>query len=440
MAEPRTAPWNPDKRWADPMIALLLLLAVLTTFETIQTQGKPGAEAQRPGLQVRVKELQAAAQAQLHRVEPVKIPATTSGWDRAVLAILLAEAGDKAQGQHLAETSPQPFPGLWQGIYGDSPRPAASQIEALQGPLGRGYAYWQFQARLAERLALDPAPQRAQARAWALPRLVFLGLGSALLVVLGLIGAVTAGFLAFTPKRAPLAVQATNAMTWRAIALTFLGWFVALRFSGTAAALLFSVVPLPKVLALPVAYGFHVWVGTHLLLRAEGVTLKQAWGRMANGPLGRALGWAVAFLGLALLAVLLVGLLTQPLLRHARPPQQDLQNLVAGHRDLLSTCLLFLTLAGLAPLFEEWLFRGTLLPWLGQQFAQRWPRGGWTLAVMVSGLTFGAMHLQPAALPGLATLGLILCWAYLRTGNLWTTVAMHACWNGAVFALTWVLA
>ena len=67
-------------------------------------------------------------------------------------------------------------------------------------------------------------------------------------------------------------------------------------------------------------------------------------------------------------------------------------------------------------------------------------RGGWALAGAVTGLTFGAMHMQPLGLPTLATLGIVLGFAYLRTGNLLTAILVHGLWNGGIFIAMRLLA
>jgi hypothetical protein len=84
--------------------------------------------------------------------------------------------------------------------------------------------------------------------------------------------------------------------------------------------------------------------------------------------------------------------------------------------------------AGLAPCFEELLFRGFLMPVLarGQRMA---------VALMLSALLFGAIHLQPAGLPTLVTLGLVMGLAMRHTGSLRTPLLLHACWNGSLFLL-----
>jgi hypothetical protein len=72
------------------------------------------------------------------------------------------------------------------------------------------------------------------------------------------------------------------------------------------------------------------------------------------------------------------------------------------------------------------LFRGAVLPTL----ARRW---GWAPAILASGLLFGLIHLQPAGLPTLGALGLVLGAAVRRSGSLLSAVVLHALWNGAVF-------
>ena len=452
MDEASAKPWNPDRRWADPLITLLLLASFLGVWGTLAARKGPRPEPQRPGMQVRAVELAAAAQSLLPSPLPSRPLGEVPGnhpWDRAVLSILASEQGQLLQGRSLAlegskapDGSGEAFRRCWSGAYEGGTTWTRADLDTLREPLGGGYAYWTLRAKLAERESKDPEPFRAQGRAWALPRLVLMGLGGGLALTLGLAGLVALAFLLFT-RKGPRPVQplAPFAMPWRAVMLALLGWFLALRFSGTVAALILSILPLPKVLALPIAYGFHASVGTALLLRAEGIGLREAWRRATPGPLPRALGWAIAFLGIAIAAVFLAGLLFSPLVRGSEPPQRELLELVSGLHNPATTILVLATIAGLAPLFEEWVFRGVLLPWLGPRLAARHGNhAGWGLAILLSGLGFGAMHLQPAGLPALATLGIVLGWAFFRTGNLWTTVAIHACWNAGIFTLVRILA
>ena len=126
--------------------------------------------------------------------------------------------------------------------------------------------------------------------------------------------------------------------------------------------------------------------------------------------------------------VLAVALVTGPLLSPDQSPQRDLQELLRSLRGWLPNLALFLTVALLAPCFEELLFRGFLLPVLAQ-------RQRLVLALVLSALLFGAIHLQPAGLPPLRTLGLVLGLAMRQTGSLRTPILIHACWNGTQFLL-----
>ena len=157
---------------------------------------------------------------------------------------------------------------------------------------------------------------------------------------------------------------------------------------------------------------------------------------MAPGRYGPALAAGLGYFALAFAAVVVVALLLGPLLPGGRSPQKELLELLAHLHGAWTVLLLFLTVAVLAPIFEELMFRGFLLPWMGERLEARVgaSRGRW-LAIAFSGLAFGAMHMQPMGLPTLATLGIVLGFAFLRTGNLVTCILVHGLWNGGVFIL-----
>jgi membrane protease YdiL (CAAX protease family) len=97
-----------------------------------------------------------------------------------------------------------------------------------------------------------------------------------------------------------------------------------------------------------------------------------------------------------------------------------------------------LAIAVLAPLAEEAFFRGLVMGWL----ARHW--GRWA-ALIGQALLFGLVHgkfWMPGGLDGwlltgaLAAMGFVLGLCAWRSGNLWTSVAIHAVNNGcAVLAL-----
>jgi membrane protease YdiL (CAAX protease family) len=225
-------------------------------------------------------------------------------------------------------------------------------------------------------------------------------------------------------------------MSGRAALIVLLGWFLTHLASGPAIGFAVAVLPFLKPFALPLVYAFHAVLGVGYLCLAEGIDLRTLWARVAPGGTGRALLAGVGFFALAFAMVVAVASLLSPILHGSEAPQRDLMDLLSRLRGPLTVTLLFLTVAVLAPFFEELLFRGFMLPWLGERLEARFGKGaGWTAAVAITGLTFAAMHMQPMGLPTLGTLGVVLGLAFLRTGNLYTAILVHGLWNGGIFIL-----
>ena len=103
-----------------------------------------------------------------------------------------------------------------------------------------------------------------------------------------------------------------------------------------------------------------------------------------------------------------------------------LLEMVLNGRDPMALLLLALTAVVLAPLFEETVFRGVLLPVLGRSFGRGW-------GVFASALVFAVAHLSIGELPPLFVLGLGLALLRLSSGRLLPCVVMHALWNGVTF-------
>lgn len=98
-----------------------------------------------------------------------------------------------------------------------------------------------------------------------------------------------------------------------------------------------------------------------------------------------------------------------------------------------SGVVLFLLVAVvMAPLFEEIFFRGFLF----RGFADSW---GWVWGAVVSAAVFGIAHLQLDVFVPLFALGFVLAWVYKRTGSLWTSIALHALFNGLSVLGWWLL-
>lgn len=97
---------------------------------------------------------------------------------------------------------------------------------------------------------------------------------------------------------------------------------------------------------------------------------------------------------------------------------------VLQESDAIALLLFFLTAAVAAPLFEEVLFRGFLLPSLTRYM----PVWG---AILLSSFIFAAAHLSLSEVLPLTLLGAILAWVYTRSRNLLSPMLIHSLWNSA---------
>jgi membrane protease YdiL (CAAX protease family) len=91
-------------------------------------------------------------------------------------------------------------------------------------------------------------------------------------------------------------------------------------------------------------------------------------------------------------------------------------------QDPVALMVFFITAAIAAPLFEEFLFRGFLLPSLTRYM----PVWG---AIVLSSLVFAIAHLSLSEVLPLTVLGMILGLVYTRSRNLLAPMLLHSAWN-----------
>jgi membrane protease YdiL (CAAX protease family) len=103
-----------------------------------------------------------------------------------------------------------------------------------------------------------------------------------------------------------------------------------------------------------------------------------------------------------------------------------LLEMVLGTSDGWALLAFALTAVVLAPLFEETLFRGVLLPVVARHLGAPW-------GVLISALVFAIAHLSLAELVPLSVLGVGLGVVRWQTGRLGASVCLHALWNGLTF-------
>ena len=123
--------------------------------------------------------------------------------------------------------------------------------------------------------------------------------------------------------------------------------------------------------------------------------------------------------------VLLISLIMNSLIDNQNG-SNPLLEIVLNNKNYLSFSLLFVTTTILAPLFEEIIFRGILLPTLSRDF-------GVISGIIVSAFIFALAHLSLGEMPPLFVLGIGLGITRVASGSLFSSVIMHSLWNGLTF-------
>ena len=88
----------------------------------------------------------------------------------------------------------------------------------------------------------------------------------------------------------------------------------------------------------------------------------------------------------------------------------------------------FLVVSVLAPVVEELTYRG-----LG--FTLLAPYRTW-VAIIVTGVLFGAAHGLVAGLPVLTIFGIVVAWLRSRTGSVYPSMLLHGVFNGTALLLS----
>lgn len=100
------------------------------------------------------------------------------------------------------------------------------------------------------------------------------------------------------------------------------------------------------------------------------------------------------------------------------------QSIVA--RDPVAMALYAVVVSVCAPIWEEIVFRGFLLPSL-TRYMPVWP------AILVSAVAFALAHFNAQRLLPLVFLGVVMGAVFARSRNLLASILLHSLWNGFVF-------
>lgn len=131
--------------------------------------------------------------------------------------------------------------------------------------------------------------------------------------------------------------------------------------------------------------------------------------------------WGLGGYFAALPLVIVVSLVNQAIWK-GQGGSNPLLPIALESRDNVALFIFFLTAGVAAPLFEETLFRGFLLPSLTRYFSI------WG-AIALSALVFAVAHLNLSEVLPLTTLGMVLGFVYVRSRNLLASMLLHGLWN-----------
>jgi hypothetical protein len=141
--------------------------------------------------------------------------------------------------------------------------------------------------------------------------------------------------------------------------------------------------------------------------------------------------WGAGGYFTALPLVIIVSLINQKLWQGYGGSNPLLPVALEG-QSWVTIALLFLTASVAAPIFEELMFRGFMLPSLTRYL----PVWG---AIAVSSLLFAIAHLSLSEVLPLTTLGIILGVVYTRSRNLFSSIILHSLWNTGTLLSLFVL-
>lgn len=222
-------------------------------------------------------------------------------------------------------------------------------------------------------------------------------------------------------------------ITWQVliVGFFFIGQFVLPLILG-----LFNINPVNSSLRIKALYV----LGTYLLMAVGGVSvlyfsiksfipLPQDWFKFKFTS-----NWFIWGFGGYLVAVplvLLVSFINQQIWQ-GQGGSNPLLFLALKAQDQVALAIFFSTASIAAPLFEEIMFRGFLLPSLTRYVSV-------SGAILISAFIFAIAHLSLSEVLPLATLGIVLGVVYTRSRNLLAPMLLHSLWNSGTLISLFIL-
>jgi membrane protease YdiL (CAAX protease family) len=186
---------------------------------------------------------------------------------------------------------------------------------------------------------------------------------------------------------------------------------------------------MPWLLVTEMVIRISVLLGFIGFFRWRQIDWRRALGLRRDSPL-RAIGFGVIFFLAVLPVVAVVFVIYSKFcqLVHIEDTPQPIADLLATSNSTVVVVLIAAFALTVAPVFEEFLFRGFAYPAL----KQRW--GTWRALTVVSAV-FALIHLHVPSLGPLFALAVGLGLAYELTGSLLAPITMHALFNAINIAM-----
>ncbi len=264
---------------------------------------------------------------------------------------------------------------------------------------------------------------------------VFGGIGGVILLV----GLIIQRFV--KPEQAIIATNSNNTwktpwnweITWQVL---IVGFFFISQFVLPLLLAIFKINPVDSSLRIKALYV----LGTYILMAVGGISvlyfsirsffpLTEDWFKFKLKS-----NWFVWGFGGYLVAiplVLLVSLINQQIWQ-GQGGSNPLLFLALQAQDKFALTVFFVTASIAAPVFEETMFRGFLLPSLTRYVSV-------SSAIVISGFIFAIAHLSLSEVLPLATLGIVLGVVYTRSRNLLAPMLLHCLWNSGTLISLFVL-
>ncbi|ARV61960.1 abortive phage infection protein [Nostocales cyanobacterium HT-58-2] len=332
------------------------------------------------------------------------------------------------------------------GIWSDPPRIVPNAEQLIQNNLEGWFRYitlaqvYQLQQRQDAFAKLEAVQQEAAEQ--ALLKLAFIGTVPALAAFLGLaLFIFLVGQRVVKGKSALLAQNSDVGWSTPWTGETILQVFVVGFFlmGQILVPITISLLPIPRPAPSVRIQALYVLIS--YLLVAFGALLVLYFSIKRFLPLpddwfrfrlrGKWFLWGLGGYCVALPLVVIVSLVNQQLWQ-GQGGSNPLLQLALESQDTVALGIFFSTAAIAAPIFEELLFRGFLLPSLTRYL----PVWG---SILASSFLFAAAHLSLSEILPLFALGIVLGIVYTRSRNLLAPMLLHSLWNSGTLLSLFVL-